>query len=370
MLKHLTSMKLWTVLGALASIGFGLFGAYIAFYWNQPKIEFRVQDHVYILDNKRNIPDIDIIYRGDSISSSETNISIIRLNVLNNGTRDILIDHFDPKIGWGIEIDGGEIVDASIASATNSYLLDNFVISQRDQKLRFPSIIFEKDDFVIIDISIIHKIGQSLDIAPYGKIVGVVWPSVIWAEDNEGASYVSDVIEAPFWTHVQRVSFYFVVLILFLISFLVTAISIDAMTGAIRRRKFNRVIGFVQIDEAERVEFLQEIFLAEGLAGLETLQRTMASEVNVRDAKDFYDKRCNSLSPHLKVALNHQNRQEDGNFDDMSSLSATLGEYWGPESKNFERMKSLKLVAGGARGPVYIDQGFREPLDELILRLS
>jgi hypothetical protein len=373
-------MRLWTVLGALFSLGFGAFGVYVAFYANQPSILVSIVSEVDVLDLDRDIPHLDILYQGKDVKADEANITIYKIKIENTGTKNIIVNDFDPKISWGIKFDKGNIIDASLISASNEYLKNNIKITHNRSGINFPVVIFEKNDKFVVEVVLLKKAGEASRAIPFGKIVGFEWKSIekfnefteegLWAKITNGSIII----------HILRSFIYFFVFIFSIIPIAIIAAMLSFAFDTIKERRIKKYLDLVSLSDEGKRRYLTQIYVREGVPGLEILKSILSDDAKVREAKKAYDDELESdrMSPrrlsHLTASAMIYSEEALEIDEESAQRKPAEGEqsalYWGPASRDFGKMRDLGLVAGGARGPVKIDEEFKAKLDDIILRLK
>ena len=102
-----------------------------------------------ILDVRRNLQDLSIVFRGQNVEEQNLNLRILTIEIANTGTIDILPVHYDVEDDWGIKFNAGEVVEARLVDTNSDYLRSKIVPQLLGtDTVAFPKVIFEKGEFI------------------------------------------------------------------------------------------------------------------------------------------------------------------------------------------------------------------------------
>ena len=147
----LRTSTFWVATIAVASLVVGLLGValtYIALKEPDPRVTFETIGDTNVLDLRRPLHDLSILFRGQNIQEQNLNLRIMTINVVNSGAVNILPSHYDPDDAWGMRFRDSEVIEARLVDTSSEYLRSK-VVPQRlgVDTISFPKVIFEKDAF-------------------------------------------------------------------------------------------------------------------------------------------------------------------------------------------------------------------------------
>ena len=169
----------WWGLATVLSLAIGALGVvltYLALTEPEPEssVVFETISETDILDLRRPLQDLSILFRGQNIQEQNLNLRIITFSVTNTGEVDIIADYYDPGSDWGIKVENGEVISATLVGAKSEYLRTNAVpyfIGM--DTIGFPKVIFDAGDSFAIEVVLLHEEDKSPVISPVGKIAGI-----------------------------------------------------------------------------------------------------------------------------------------------------------------------------------------------------
>ncbi|GHV55079.1 hypothetical protein AGMMS49579_17020 [Spirochaetia bacterium] len=150
-----------------------IFGLYTWFYEKKPNLDITIINEFNVLELRRNVNELYIMYKDNDLEQTKENIRIINIKIENNGNADILKSMFDDTIDWGIQINKGEILSFSVLSASNKYISENLLPINIDNKIIFKNIIIETKEYFIVEIMILMDEDELIDAQYFGKIAGI-----------------------------------------------------------------------------------------------------------------------------------------------------------------------------------------------------
>ena len=162
----LRRLNFWLVLFAIASLAFTVIGAlltYLSLKEPEPGVTFETISDTNVLDLRRSLQDLNIVFRGQNVQEQNLNLRIVTINVVNSGELDILPNHYDHEDDWGMRFKNGEVIEARLVDTSSEYLRSR-VVPQRlgVDTVAFPKIIFEKGAFFAIEVLLLHPKNESL----------------------------------------------------------------------------------------------------------------------------------------------------------------------------------------------------------------
>lgn len=165
------SKVLITSLGLIATVV-----TIYAFFFNEEKsnLEYQIISDVNVLDLKEDVSKLDIFYDSLSLKKADSNLKIYTIKLINNGNKEVLIEHFDERSPLGIDVKNGKIVEKpELIECSNKYLRDYFRTNLiNNKKLEFNKLIFEPNEFLIFKFLVLHDRKDKPLLLTLGKIAG------------------------------------------------------------------------------------------------------------------------------------------------------------------------------------------------------
>lgn len=172
--KTIITGSAWSFIGVVLAAAF--------FYWQEYRNPFdlRVElvDEFNLVEVKEKINDLSILYQEEDILKSKKEIRVIRVSVSNKGDT-ILQSYYDQLEPFGLRFFKSKILNAEVTSS-NSEDLRNKLISNYSQNatidhddLNFSKVIFDKNDFAIIKITLLQASEDELNISVLGKLANI-----------------------------------------------------------------------------------------------------------------------------------------------------------------------------------------------------
>lgn len=282
-LKEVDKKFSWSFFGfiiGIIGIGIAIYTSY--FYQNNPKIRFEIVTNTSIVDIKENIGNIDILYKGDSVSKKNKTLRIITIKVENSGNKNITKFDYDDKNPLGCSIINGEIIEMpSIINASNKYLLESVNIEKWDKtKINFSNVIFEEDESFMVKMLVLADKSAVLDITPIGKVSGVKEIEVVENTNKELKTGLWESLTyGSLLIHSVRFIFYIIIITLLLIIIIVPIINISDAIGKKRRKKL--VNSFKKYSKSnyeklsESYKYILELYAEQGEEPIRTINKIL-----------------------------------------------------------------------------------------------
>ncbi|GEM_PF-1406399 len=264
--------------GLLTGLGFGLLSVYTDFFRNtNPQIQFDILSNTTVVDLKENIGKIDILYDSTSILSKKQTLSLVTLKIANNGNSDVLKNYYDSHFPLGFKIDKGIILEKpTLIQSSDKYIGQSIGLTYINQnEINFTDFIFEKDEFFILKILVLHNVNEEPEIIPEGKVAGVKQINVSKSYlSKESKTFWQRVFDGNLLIHVTRFFTYFFSFILFaVVIILPIAFVSDGITRKKRKRKLREFRIHLRREFTDSEIFLTEFFLENGIDALKRFKR-------------------------------------------------------------------------------------------------
>ena len=276
------SSSFWLALITIASLLLGTLSVvltYLALKEPEPGVTFETISATNVLDLRRPLQDLSILFRGQNVQEQNLNLRIVTINVVNSGEVAILPSHYDQEDDWGVTFKDGEVIEARLVDTSSEYLWSK-VVPQRlsTDTVVFPKVIFEKDAFFAIEILLLHPKTESPSVSSVGKIAGINEITVLTRPlAREEVSFVTELFQGSTFIQVVRAIVYLVGSLLAIIAAVSGLIGITAALGNVKaRRRRHRILQtrtIRQIDQDEIKTLLVGLYESSGAAGLKGLQK-------------------------------------------------------------------------------------------------
>ena len=271
----------WLALITAASLAVGVLSvvlAYLALKQPEPGLTFETVGDTNVLDVRRPLQDLSIVFRGQEVQEQNLNLRIITINVINSGQLDILPSHYDQEDDWGVRFQDGEVVEARLVD-TNSDYLRSRVIPQRlgVDTVAFPKVIFEKDAFFAVEVLLLHPKSVSPSVSSIGKIAGIDEITVLTRPlAREEVSFIRELFQGSPFIQVVRAIVYLGGSLLGIVVTVLGLVLVTEVVGNLRAKRRRRRIlqsGTIhQIHQDEVRNLLVRRYELNGIAGLRELQ--------------------------------------------------------------------------------------------------
>lgn len=279
----------WSFLGFLLAIILGGLTIYTQFIKkNSPDLNFEVISNANVLDVHESIGNLDILYKGSSLSRNNQALRIVVLRIVNDGDQAILPSYYDPDDPVGFRVLGGQIVERPrILGAGSSYLLGHAKISQGPSgEVIFSKVILEPGDFFTIKVLLLHSNAEEPRVIPIGKVAGIKKISLTRRDkDDDQSPRWQLILSGPLWVQAVRAVSYSAGTLGFIVVVLAAAVSVSESFSRRSRRKV--VEAFKEYAEPKLTsadELFFDIFLDEGRFTLMELYDLLGDEVRLKRA--------------------------------------------------------------------------------------
>ena len=281
MLNSLLKVDSWMSVVAVASLGITLAAALLGLWTSQgPRAEVSIEtvSETNVLDLRRPLQDLTIVFRGQNVEEQNLNLRILTIKVANTGTTDILSNHYDPEVEWGIEFSTGEVIEVRLVDAKSDYLRSRVAPRLEGiDTIVFPNVILEQGESFAIEVLLLHLKNESPLVSPIGKIAGIREIGVSTRPlDSQEASLLSRLFPGGPLIQVIRTTIYFFGLLVAIVAAIVATFFVTQMFGKIgawrRRRRVSRTRTIRQIRSSELKEFLVNFYALHGNSGQQQLQ--------------------------------------------------------------------------------------------------
>lgn len=161
----------WAIIVSI--IGIVLTGIY-KFYPVEAELKYNVLANANVLDLKADVAKLSISYDSIDLIKSKQSISLVIIEIRNDGNKDIRLDDYDQTTDFGIEINDGIILNKPTinSSSDNKYFRD-IIKDFENNKIKFRYKLLDRDQFFTLKFLILHSSKVSPTISPLGKVSGM-----------------------------------------------------------------------------------------------------------------------------------------------------------------------------------------------------
>lgn len=264
-------------LGFIFAIGFGLLSVYLGFYkHSNPQLNYLITSSSGVLDIKEELGNLDVLYKGKSLSSNNQDLQVITLKVINQGDATITNNSYDVDLPLGFSLKQGLLAEEpQITNTSSKYIKDKLsLFIENDTEVTFSNLIIEPEEFFEIKVLILYEVGKKPHLSPIGKIANVT-------NINIYNDYVSKLNKVPFWERMIFESTPVQILRLIIYGtgfflFLILIISISEAIGNYKESKRKKKLLFTfksynQGKLSRKDELFFETYLSKGIDGLKLI---------------------------------------------------------------------------------------------------
>jgi hypothetical protein len=171
--RHLC--HIWGVITTLLAIILGIPSTNPFVESTNPDIIYDIISETKVFSFEKPLDKLKIFYDGNDIKLDNLDFSIITVEVSNIGDVNVKEVDFEKNLLWGLKVENGSIVnEVRIISVSSEYVGEhlNPKIIGKDS-VSFNKIYFDKDEFVILELIVLHQRNIKPEILSFGKISGI-----------------------------------------------------------------------------------------------------------------------------------------------------------------------------------------------------
>ena len=271
----------WQALITITSLSVGMLSVlltYLTLQEPEPRVIFETISETNVLDVRRPLQDLNIVFRGQNVQEQNLNLRIVTINIANSGQVDILPSHYDHEDDWGMKFTNAEVIEARLVDANSDYLRSKVIPQRLDvDTVALPKIIFEKGAFFAIEVLLLHPKNDPPSISSIGKIAGIDKITVLTRPlARQEVSFVTKLFQGGALVQVVRAIVYLVGTWLATIAIILALIGItesfNKLNARKRRNRIQETRTIRQIDQDEVRDFLVAQYESKGAGGLKRLQ--------------------------------------------------------------------------------------------------
>lgn len=227
---------------------------YVSFYYEQPNVTFDIVNDVNVLDVHTPLSELNIYFKGEDIQQNNLNLRLISIKIENTGTENILQTHYDNNVIFGLQIDNGHVVEARLINSSSTYLqFPYFNIKTINNTIEFSKSTFDKNDYFIIELLVLHDKNEAPKLFPLGKISGIK-NMELKRSYVESQSFFDDVFSGSLSVNLTRLFIYLFVITIALSIIIIIYDQIDKRKeGRIKHKRFLLVSKLDDLDKISNI---------------------------------------------------------------------------------------------------------------------
>ena len=230
----------------------------IVVYFDKQNVDlrFEILQNISALDIRENLKDLDIYFQGKNLISTNENIQIYSIKVINTGNRTIQETNYAQTSDFGLKINDGVLVnDPKLISASNEYIQSNMNIRLKDKKeIILSKLILEPGEYYIIKFFVLSKNNKTPDLLSNGKIAGMKKRAeIVTTKPEVESSIFRNVFKGNIYVQIVRTILYFFIGLTILGVIILISEYFENKRKILRRKKtvekFKELRGFKKSDE-------------------------------------------------------------------------------------------------------------------------
>jgi len=156
----------------LTVLGIGL-SLYLSLLTTAPKITYLIESKKDLIERGNTPKKLGVFFEGTDVIQQKKNIRIYTIKMSNDGSKDLLQDHYDSNLPWGLSVHDGVILEIRPVESSSSYIYENIKPrSDVGREVMLNKIIFERGNYYLFDLMVLHDIKAEPTLTPLGKIAG------------------------------------------------------------------------------------------------------------------------------------------------------------------------------------------------------
>ena len=355
----------WQVLITIVSLGLGMLSVLLAFFAlrePEPGVTFETVSDTNVLDLRRPLQDLNIVFRGQNVQERNLNLRIVTINIVNSGEVDILPTHFDREDDWGVHFKGGEVIEARLVDTNSDYLRSKIVPKRLGaDTVAFPKVIFEKEDYFAIEVLLLHPKNELPSISSVGKIAGVRDITLITRSiAREDVGFITELFQGSAVVQVVRmIVYWFGTWLVLLVAILVLLGATTPFSRARSRRRRTRVLQTRTIGELNNDnmrDLLVDHYESSGVVGLKELRELIREPERIKWAV-----------PRGRWSVSDAEQLDDwSTANRLRDVERRVPSF----SAALEALTTARILRRGDDDKAVIDPEFVEAVDSLLAELE
>ncbi len=236
-------------IGTFVSVLFGLLGlALVIWYQKAPQLKYEILSQSPVYSIREQIPDLEIMFKGENIRKQQQTLSVITIRVSNPGSAPITPSSFDARDLPGVSITDGKIITLDDAQRSPKLKKTLELTKIAENQYVIQPLILDKDQFFVLKLLVISPESSHPKVESIGNVAGVSNIEVTQPPSpEEKQSFISKAFSGDWFVQLVRAIAYTVAVVALVILIIVSTLKIsDKLERAHRRRlarKFRTVLG-------------------------------------------------------------------------------------------------------------------------------
>jgi hypothetical protein len=277
------------VSASFIGIAIGLVSLYYEWRGNVTHMSIDIAAESNVLDVRHPMADLSILFQGRDIEAEKSNLKVLTVRIVNDGSANILENDFDSRTPFGLWVEGGRVIRAQVVGGNSPYLSENIhPLVEGTDRIALDKVIFDKGKFVSLEVLVLHPKGSEPNLRPLGKIAGLEQISITRSfEDHNQRSLLDQVFSGPLAVQISRGIAYtiFALISIFLLGFLIAGLA--SIPGKRAKRKRQRTANQLPVldspSQEKKRKAIEDIYIEYGLEGLNRAQRLLSDEGHLKN---------------------------------------------------------------------------------------
>jgi len=345
-------------LSAVLTLAFGLLGIYYTLRGGRTNLVVDVVTESNVLDVRTSVKDLAILFQGRDIQQDNANLKVLGIRLSNEGEVNILESYFDSRIPWGLDIDGGRVIEVRITGSNSPYLSENLHPRVVDNsKVILDKVIFDKGKYVGLELLVLHNKNVEPRVAAIGKVAGMDEIRVVNSfKERDQQGLLGWAFKGPPAVQIVRAISYFLVTIVAIIAIALSITGLYSIRSHFKKKSRRRRVQYLpKADSPEKEkqrQVLINLYVEEGLEGLRQLRDLLKDKQQLERA----------------FAWRHHLRPPEAHASELPMHTLELQMYrGGPLLSPLVREGMLRV---GKQGSVDVDAEVPKLLSGLLAELS
>jgi hypothetical protein len=248
-------------IGITLTIAFGVLATYFALYTPQPEITYTILSDSNVVNLDKPIEDLKILIKNEDIQMKNMNLKIYTLRISNSGAKDILETHYASSENWGIKISDGKIIESRLIESNSDYIKRNLNPEILNDKTNiFNKVFFDKHDYFILELLILHPKDVNIDLLPFGKISGITKNQSFKKLEETGGGILKNILnslaQAATLFFLLFIFFGFITLLIFRKARKITKSAVELSENTLERTKSLSIIIKKHINQSDETTLI------------------------------------------------------------------------------------------------------------------
>lgn len=180
---------------------------------NVVELTIDIVSNASVFDLNQELSKLHVIYDSVDLKQNDLMLSVVLVRFNNTGFNNIQKESFDDEFPLGVRLQEGRIIERpEIYEASSEYLLKAFEsISFNDTTVTIPAVHFDRNEYVSINLLVLHDSETSPTLLATGKLSGQRELKVLYSPvDKE--NHIGTVFSGSIFIHLLRLLLYVIVI--------------------------------------------------------------------------------------------------------------------------------------------------------------